>query len=185
MRTKEFLILQLNREADLEKRSLLLFDDVKKLIEAYDNKVINKRFDTALKKINENLSLKMEYNSFSIKACYYSLDDRYIRFDNQGGYIKRNEFYVMYGCISSYDGKNILADENRLIAKNAVEALESQKLYSMNHIARLEKEISEIDNIINDYNNLVDQLAEINREWDYTIRDYLEINIPYLRKITF
>ncbi|MDD2519124.1 MAG: hypothetical protein PHG18_04485, partial [Bacilli bacterium] len=71
MRTKEFMILQLNQELDLEKRSLLLFDDVKKLIEASDEKVINKRFDTALKKINENLYLRMEYNTFEIKACYY------------------------------------------------------------------------------------------------------------------
>ena len=185
MRTKEFIILQLNQELDLEKRSLLLFDDVKKLIEAYDEKVINKRFDTALKKINENLYLRMEYNTFEIKACYYSLDDRYIRLDNQSGYIKRDEFNILYGCISSYDGKNMLGNEKRLISKNAAEALESQRLYSINHIESLEKEISEIDNIINDYNKIVDQLSEVNRQWDYTIRDYLDINIPYLRKITF
>lgn len=53
-------------EISNRKLALSLFDDIIKTLERFDGKQANKRIDTALKKINENLSFSREYNSFII-----------------------------------------------------------------------------------------------------------------------
>ena len=53
-------------EIQNRKEALKLYPEIIKVVEQFDGKVLNKRLETALKKVNERLCCKRGYSDFRI-----------------------------------------------------------------------------------------------------------------------
>lgn len=167
-------------ELELKNRKymLSLFDKVIETMSKFNDKKVNKRIDTALKKIDKNLSFSMEYNSFIIKLWYEdrsvtkTMDDGYGR-----AYYLKNNYETLVHCYvvhSSY-GDGVVNDDGRLIFESLKEQLLKSKEYIEKSIVEIENQLSQVDDIISEYQELIDKCNKFNNKLNWCIAEYYNI----------
>lgn len=174
---KELAIKLIQRELEIKKSALTLFDSVKKVVGSFNGKIANKRLDTALKAIDEKLNFKMEYNSFRITFDDYDYERRYVRMGDKGAYIKNCSVNVAWCTISSAYGDSVLDDDRKIIAYPVMKAIDNQKACMLREIAIIEKQLSSIDEIITRYSAITASIRSFNDEIDHDIREYFDLKI--------
>jgi hypothetical protein len=174
---KELSIKMLEREIDIKKAALLLFDDVKKIVGLFNGKIANARLDTALKKLNENLNFKMEYNGFRITYDEYDYKMRYVSIGDKGAYIKNCSVNIAWCTISSAYGDSALDDDRKIIAYGIMKAIDAQAVSLKREIAIMEAQLLKIDEIISRYRAIAASIRAFNDEIDHDIREYFDLKI--------
>ena len=165
MTKNEMLI---HKELNNINKALNVFDKVIEVVKEYEGKTFSKRFDTALKKIDNNIRIRKEFNSFDIIYCNYSIEDRYV---NGAGYIKNDYNYIAGLCVYSYnDNYNALSEDNKIVSENIITSIERQRLSLKRRIEeikayyeneeRLKLEKEEIEKRIKEYNDSIPYLID-------------------------
>lgn len=170
-------------EIENRKEALKLYEEIIELVKKYDGKVLNKRFDTALKKIDERLSYDRQYNSFYIEFSVWN--NRSCKSTKTDSYGYSSTLYISTDCIrlntyiQTYShGRNepcMLCDE-RIIAKPIIEALNKGKAGIEKTIADLENSIDKAQEYKEKCEALKKQMEEITKDIPYLIKEYFDIN---------
>lgn len=156
---------------------LSLYDKVIEALSKFDGKQVNKRIDTALKKIDKNLSFTMEYNSFIIKFLYEDrgvtkkMDDGYER-----AYYLKDDYEIMaHCCVHSSYGDGVVNDNGKLIFNILKEQLLKSKEYIEQSIFEIENQLSKVDDIISEYKELINKCNKFNNKVNWCIAEYYDI----------
>lgn len=165
------------------KEALKLYDGIIEVVKKFDGKVLNKRFDTALKKVDGRLSYKREYSWFEInmnvfdnRSCKSVKKDSY-------GYSCTNyltDFYLRLNTLLytySYNPEEkVLLDNERIISSVLVESLNDGKKQMEEKIKTLEESLYKVDEWKTKLKELDNEIRAIMSEVPYIIRDYYDIN---------
>ena len=170
-------------EIDNRKAALSLYDEVIKLVRQFDGKVLNKRFDTALKKIDSRLSYDRSHNSFYIEMSVF--DNRHCKSVKTDSFGYASTIYIttnrvrLNTYIQTYAyGKNelsMLYDE-RIVADVLIEALNKGRANIENEIRKLEESESKIEAWKEKCEALKKEMEETMKEIPYLVREYYDIN---------
>lgn len=172
-------------EIQNRKEALKLYDGIIEVVKKFDGKVLNKRFDTALKKFDGRLGynernsfFEIEMNVFDNRSCKSVKKDTY-------GYSCTNyitDSYltlntIMYTFSYNPDIEKVMLDKDRrIIAEVVIKGLEKGK-------ADIEKKIEVLENSIDKAEEWKTKLEKLKREVEnvmsevpYIIREYYDIN---------
>ena len=169
-------------EVENYKKALELYDSIIEVVEKYNGKVLNKRFETALKKVNDYIRVDMSGRTLYIQLY---LEDRSVKSFNNDFWIYINKTYInlngytprlAYSWENDLDGKLCADHENRLIASVLIKSLNEEKEHIKNKIILLENEVNKADEYKQQLEDLKAQMEKITRNIPYEIRDYFELN---------
>ena len=156
------------------KEALKLYPEIIKVVEQFDGKVLNKRLETALKKVDERLSCNRGYSDFYI--CYAG-ERVYVR--QEGGvhylsnyYINLNPYLKTY-CIKRIE-ESFLENE-RIRASVLIDSLLKGKAYLEKTIAELEQGIDRADEWKTRIDQLKEEIKSVRQEIPHIIADYYGI----------
>lgn len=163
------------------KEALKLYDGIIETAVKFDGKILNKRFETALKKVDERLSCERNYSWFEINFCDW--DNRScqsVKKDSLGYshtlYLSNFELRLnSYLQTYSTSGESFL-NEERIIASVLIESLKSGKEKIEKDIERLENSIDKVDAWKEKLKELKIEMEKTMEEIPYIIRDYYDIN---------
>lgn len=126
----------IDREIELLKFCQGLSDDVKKVLNHYNEKTITKRIDTALKKIDPFLSYRYEYKRFSV--IYWAYNKQAIS----------KEVYLYSSFI---EGNFLTVDSNWDCKEDFQKKIDAMRVFVKNY-----KDIyKELNNTVKTYNGLM------------------------------
>lgn len=172
-------------EIENRKSALELYTEVIELVKKFDGKVLNKRFETALKKIDDRLSYGRSYNSFYIEmSVWNNRSCRSVKTDSYGysstnyidtDSIRLNTYIQTYSCGKNDPYSFMLCDE-RIIAEPIIEALNKGKTSLEKNIEALEKSIDKVEEWKEKCEALKKEMEEITKDIPYIIKEYYDIN---------
>lgn len=172
-----------NLEIENRKEALKLYDGIIEVVKKFDGKVLNKRFDTALKTVDNRLSYSREYSWFKINMNVF--DNRTCKSVKKDklGYSCTNYisdcYIALNSCLQTYSynsADKTLLENERIKADVLIESLNSGK-------EQIEKEIERLENSIDKVNEWKEKLTALKAEMEKTmanipliIREYYDIN---------
>ena len=169
-KTNTIKLIQLEIEA--KEKAIFLIDQIITVAEKFDGKVANKRFGTALKKIDNNLKFAMEYNSFKIELY---IDNRFLQTETHTEYIKNSYVSIIHGSISSSYWNSLLIN-SRIDGTELVAQLIKAKKELTSWVLELKSQVEKIDSILTAYQGIKDQIEKFGNDVNYTIRDYFQLD---------
>lgn len=173
---KEKAMRLANLHIEALKTALSFTDEIKEVLQKFGGKPITKRIDTALKKINPNLYMSREYNSFRIN-CNWLIENRYFCENGGGYYIKEHAISILWAtCFSSY-GDNVLDSENCLIAEQAIKELDRQNEQTKESIKNATEQLANIEATISEHERIKKELEGFNRSINWLVNSYFELRI--------
>jgi hypothetical protein len=169
---KEIKIKLVQLEIAAMEKAISLYDQIVAIIPKFDGKAPNKRFDTALKNIDPQLSFKMEFNSFKIKM--YNIN-RFFESGNGGAfYTKDYEVYLLHECISSSFGDGIC--QNGMIdGPILLEKLKLRRAGLIEYVGQLKESLKKLDAIIARHQEIIKLKDDFEKATPALIRDYFEL----------
>ncbi len=170
-------------EIQNRKEALKLYDGIIEVAKKFDGKVLNKRFETALKKVDERLSCDRSYSWFEINMSVFdNRSCKSVKKDSYGysctnyitdNYLRLNNLVYTY----SYNTKDVvMLDNERIISSVLIEALNKGKKQMEEKIIQLENSINKVDEWKNKLKALQIEMEEVMKEVPYIIREYYDIN---------
>lgn len=156
------------------KEALKLYQAIIKVVERFDGYVLNKRFDTALKKVDKRLGYNRGFSNFEItfageRSCMKLEGGAiYIR----SFYIELNTYMQTYS-FNKYE-ESFLENE-RMRASVLIDSLIKGKEYLENTIVQLEQGIDRADEWKTRIDQLKEEIKSIKQEIPYIIADYYGI----------
>ena len=170
-------------EIQNRKEALKLYDGIIEVVKKFDGKVLNKRFDTALKQFDGRLSYNREHSCFEIKMNVFdNRSCKSVKKDTYGysctnyitdSYLRLNNLVYTH----SYNAKDVvMLDNERIISSVLIEALNKGKEQMKNNIKELENSIDKVDEWKNKLKALQIEMEEVMKEVPYIIREYYDIN---------
>lgn len=169
---------------DLEIRArtkvLSVYGEVIRTVEAFDGKVLNKRLDTALKKIDKNLSLDVSYNSFVIN--YYTREfNAPPTHDQYGRLYLYDDSKTLCHC-TKYDtyGVSCVTLEGKIISAPIVDSLNKYAESLDQSITELQAKKGMVKEYREKLKSIETQLDELQKEMPTAIKQYYDL-YRYLR----
>lgn len=175
-RTVDFTKARLNKQLEHYKHIVTVLSDneVYKLAEKWQGKTYNKRFLTALQKIDDMFHIDKVAGLYLYFAFY---NDRCITMHNylhsygspEVTYIDGKYYYL---CLS----KSVLFDENTIKEDLTTDLLKAKEYYQK-AFDDLSKQLQNIDVIIEEYNKIKDLYNDFENNTNYSIRQELGLNL--------
>jgi len=167
------------KELEIKSRALAVFPKVREVIQKFDQKVFNKRLETALKEVDPNIRVHCEHNSFDIKYCAWEFEDRSITVDHGAYYVKNDSVYIVAMCVQSgYDDKqNAFDDDRRIMAKNMLANMDRIAGQINESIVSIDYDLHHIDDYRKRYNELMAAIKDHNDFISYTVRQYFDLEV--------
>lgn len=165
------------------KEALELYSKVIEVVEKFDGKVLNKRFETALKKVDERLSFDRKYSSFEIQMSVFdSRSCKSVNKDDLGysctNYIANN-YLILNGYLPTYSynpNEKVLLYDERIISSVLIESLNIGKKYMEETIVSLEESLNKVTEWKKRLLEIKDEMEKTMKEVPYIIREYYDIN---------
>ena len=175
MNTEELEIAKRLTELDIKNRKFIetLFPQIEETVKKFDNKILNKRLETALKDINKQIYIKRSDYNYQIN---YFCDDDMVKGAGYLAYYSKNREVTMAWC-NTYDNnyqKGFL-NEEKINAKELIEMIEKNKKGFIEETENMTISLSIIDNKIAEYKDLISKCDAFNRSLDSTVKDYYNI----------
>lgn len=170
-------------EIENRKKALTLYPQIIECVEKFNGKVLNKRFETALRKIDDNLRYDWNGSRFDIEVI---LNNRCIQSVKADGYGYANWNYisglnltlnsVLYTVSYNPDDRKMLDENGRIIAPVIIKALNERKQSIENTIAELEEKLNNVQEYRNKLEALRIEMEKVMSDVPYIIREYFDIN---------
>ena len=165
------------------KDALELYTGIIEVVKKFDGKVLNKRFETALKKVDERLGYNRRYSCFEIEMSVF--DSRCCKSVNKDdlGYSCTNYLVDNHLILNTYvetytydkDKKSML-DNERIVSSVLVEALNKGKVNMEEHIKKLEDSLDKVAEWKERLEALKVEMEKTMQEVPYIIREYYDMN---------
>lgn len=170
----------LKLEIKNRKYLISLYDSVLECLKKFDGKQVTKRIETALKKIDDNIHMKNDGNSFVIELYF---KDRSISHNNGYYYLKNSDENFCYCSRFSSYGDGVINVDNTNSLNYAI--LEKEMLkhkdYLIQSIEKSEKQLKDIDSLIEEYKDLQEKCNDFNNKIHWSIAEYYNIKRFELR----
>ena len=164
-------------EIQNRKEALTLYPEIIKVVEQFNGKVLNKRFDTALKKVNKRLGYDRGYSSFVINLSTY--DNNCCQSVNGSNYIYIRSHYIelnTYLPTYSVDRReSSLLENERIKSDILIESLLKGKTHLEESIKKLEQSIDKVDEWKARLEQLEAEMKNIRKEIPHLVADYYGI----------
>ena len=173
---REDAVALINLEIKANKEALDLFDGIIKIVERFDGKVLNKRFETALQKnVSDHIcAYKSAYGDFRF---YYSIPDRSVKSTDSEycyNYIDIQNIYLIVGDMSA-----CLTDDGRICAEDLIEMLEYRRDQIRLEVSELESSVLMLDKTIEQHEKLVTALYNLRKSIPRAATTYVtELHAP-------
>ena len=152
-------------------------------VEKFNGKVLNKRFETALRKIDDNLRYDQTGSRFDIEVHLNNRCVQSVKTDSYGysnwNYISDFNLVlnsVLYTTTYNPDDRKMLDENGRIIAPVIVKALEEKKKIIENTIAELEEKIDKVQEYKSKLETLRSEMEKVMSDVPFAIRNYFDIN---------
>lgn len=172
MQSQETKIKLVQLEIEAKEKAVSLVNPIIAIMGKFDGKQANKRLDTALKTIDQDLRFMTEYNSFKI---YMYIQKRMISGPDHADYIKSDYIYLVHGSIVSAYGGAIMP-QGVIDSGEVIRQLEKFKAETIQWIEKLKNQISNIQSILIEYKAIKDSMESFNNRFDWMIRDYWQLD---------
>lgn len=172
-----------NLEIENRKKALELYPQIIECVEKFNGKVLNKRFETALRKIDDCLRYNWEDSRFGIEVRLNNRCIQSVKTDTYGyaqwNYISGFELTLtsmLYTVSYNPDDRRMLDENGRIIAPVIIKALNERKQSIENTIAELEEKLNNVQEYRNKLEALRIEMEKVMNDVPYIIREYFDIN---------
>ena len=163
------------------RKAIGFYPAIMETVKEFDGKVLNKRLETALQKINDNLRLgKSEYR-FDI---YYYVENDHVPVPHQGYCVAEYVQYREIGMCGYIPKKRAYAanaqcpalnDDDRIIAENIIAALNARKESLESEIIAMEEHSKKVDEYAAELEELAERMRSLQKQIPYLISEYYEL----------
>ena len=164
----------INLELSITEQAINIAPAVTEIVKKYDGKHLNKRLETALKKIDKRLYVHNEWNSFDIKFVEH--DKRSIQTSNHTEYVEHNDVYIASTCKQSAYSDSSLTDDDRIIADTVISSIDRNVKQKQDHIKEVREQINFIEDYRQDKKTILEAIENHNKI-NYTVRRYFDLTI--------
>ena len=168
-----------NLEIQANVKALQLMDDIKEVIIKFDGKIPDKRLDTALKKIDSDLSFKQDYNFFIIDLWIRNRSVS-VKKENEtySGtyYIKSDRVGICYCACKSCYGDGCLNEDGTINAEMVIKSINGSKKYLLEYNNSMVNTVNNINDKIKEYEELKKRIVEFNNSVNHTVAQYYELD---------
>lgn len=161
------------------RRAAELADQVIEIVKQFDGKVLNVRFEKALKeKTGEHIVVRENYSTFSID---WYMDDRCVPSGDGCSVVYLDGMSISLCFISDYDNtkENMPIVNKRIVADNFIPDIKKQIESFLIDAGKLEESITKIGEWKARAKELTDQVNKLHNEIPYEIKDYYGLDIPW------
>ena len=163
-------------EIETFKKQLELIEEIKPTIRKFDGKVLSKRLDTALKKVNNRIRLEYSFNQ--IKILYYP-EVNSIRENTYSLYITDHysRELMSTSMIQSGNSHSINKDDNTVITNIFIEALNNSAEYIKNNIEEAKILIKDYDKLTSEKKEIELKIQEFNKKISWISDHYFKLRV--------
>ena len=160
------------------KEALKLYPEIIKVVEQFDGKVLNKRLETALKKVDERISCDRGFYHFEI--AFNTINSRSCASVTSPGICNYLQDYciVLNSYLETYFVDRMeesFLENERIRASVLIDSLLKGKEYLEKSVAELEKGIDRAEEWRSRIDQLKKEMESIRKEIPYIIADYYGI----------
>lgn len=149
-----------------------LYDEIIEVLAKFDGKQVTKRIETALRKIDDNIRVENEYNSFIIKVGFWNIEKRSVKTENGIAYLENSEETICHCSRFSSYGDGVLNENNSLNYENIKKQLIKHKEYMEESIKEIKSQLANVETIISEYEELEKKCQDFNRDTNFCISEY-------------
>lgn len=165
------------------REALKLYDGIIEVVEKFNGKVLNKRFDTALKNVDKRLGFNRSYSSFEIEMSLFDNDScKSVKKDSFGYshtiYIT-NRYLILNSYLETYTldrSKKSLLDNERIVSSVLIESLNNGRKQIEEKIVALEESLDKVVEWREKLESLKNEMEKTMKDIPYIIRDYYDMN---------
>ncbi|MBR4021789.1 MAG: hypothetical protein IKI94_04215 [Ruminococcus sp.] len=154
--------------------------EVARLVQEFDGKILNKRLDTALKKISPHLYLDTSYNSFIIRYSVRHFSTKMAHSEYGVVRLYDDNKVICHCCKYSAGDDSCVSSENRIIAAPIVATINKNAAYMDEGIIEIQTKISEIERYCESITKIEEELRSLQNEIPFAIKEYFDLH----RRIT-
>lgn len=143
-----------------------LYDEIIEVLAKFDGKQVTKRIETALRKIDDDIRVENEYNSFIIKVGFWDIEKRSVKTENGIAYLENS------GHCSRFSSYGVLNENNSLNYENIKKQLIKHKEYMEESIKEIKSQLANVETIISEYEELEKKCQDFNRDTNFCISEY-------------
>lgn len=169
-------------ENENRKRALETYDLIIPVIKKFNGKVLNKRLETALKNVCNNLRIEsycgffiINFNCFDNRMCYSSKVDEYGRRNcvySNLDVIRLNTCVHVYNC--NQESISVTDKNNRIKADVIIESLECGKKRLENEIKENNDALNKVDEWQSRMKKIIKDMQELRSEIPYAFQKYFK-----------
>ena len=152
-----------------------LYDEIIEVSTKFDGKQVTKRIETSLRKIDDNIRVENEYNSFIIKVGFWDTEKRSIKTENGIAYLKDSEETLCHCARFSSYGDCVLNEDNSLNYEAIKTQLVKHKEYMEKSTLEIKEQLADIETIISEYEELEKKCKDFSHNTNWCISEYFGI----------
>lgn len=157
-----------NQHIEVYMEAIAMANDIKSVIRRYDGKKITKRIENDLRaEVNQNL--RTENNPYGFTITYYS-PNKCVDTERGAVYLTCSQLYM--GGISKGE-----LDDGRMDANMMLDSLNKQQAYMVSQVEKIEQDLSAIDKLIEERDDLVRRVRRFNENVTSAVREYFDLSI--------
>jgi len=149
-----------------------LYDEIIEVLAKFDGKQVTKRIETALRKIDDNIRVKNEYNSFIVEVGFWNIEKRSVKTENGIAYLKNAEETLCHCARFSSYGDGVLNEDNSLNYEAIKTQLVKHKEYMEKSTLEIKEQLADIETITSEYEELEKKCQEFNAKKNWCISEY-------------
>lgn len=185
---KEVACKLVELEIQNRKEALNLYDQIISVIQKFNGKVLNKRLETALQKVNKYLRVDTNYSSFGIS--WWVNNDHIRNTPDRNGYctacyVQTRQIHLTSALFTAdrYMTDKVMCDsDNRIIADVIIAALKEGKKNIEEHIRMLEENLPHAEEYEDELRAMKKAFEEKRDSIPYLIRDYFDMNYSITKR---
>ena len=180
--SKETATKLMQKEIEIMKAALLHQESIKSVIKKFNNKVFNKKLNTALEEIDKRISIQNSEYSFSITYTAWDYTERSIQLPSLSGYnhtvyVNNNSVNIAYMSLRSnrHEEPHALDECKRIRSDAIIDNINLQCDKINNQVALLESEIENIDATLKEFERIKSEQQTFINSVNYVTRQYFDI----------
>ena len=144
---------------------------IKEVVGRFDGKVLNKRFDTALRQATDgkaSCTKKTYVDGYELALHEYN--DRCIIVDGHGAYYIKQDAIILADTL--WRSKTWINAEGRIVADELIAVIDSAAERAAKNAKSLKEQLDSVDSLIAEYERIASELHGFEINTNYLLREY-------------
>ena len=156
------------KQIALYERLLSYIPAIEEVVKKFDGKVLNKRFDTELKKVYSGARCSKAPYSEDWLITISEWNDRYVSTERGCVYVASAELCLAHTIF----GKWLVG--GRIVAEKLIKEIEANAESYKNHIAEMKEQLAHIDDLLAEYDKIIAAREAFGKKVNPYIKQYFE-----------